>query len=44
MKVPAKKKPFNQIDEDEITFMSSSIQSSIAAGDSDIKWFEELKK
>jgi hypothetical protein len=44
MKVPAKKKPFNQIDEDEITFMSSSIQSSIAAGDSDIKWFEDLKK
>jgi hypothetical protein len=44
MKVASKKKPFDQIDEDEITFMSSSLQSSIAVGDSDIRWYEDLKK
>jgi hypothetical protein len=44
MKVATKKKPFDQIDEDEITFMSSSLQSSIAVGDSDIRWYEDLKK
>lgn len=39
--ITAVQKPF---DEDHITFKSSSVTSSLAAPDSDQKWYEDLKK